>query len=223
MNQFEIISPTQVDVWSDYVCPWCYMGGLALKRLNETEPVELTWHAFELRPEGSPPISPEYMQRIEASEPILAARFKNDFDIVLNRGPFGINTRNLHILKKFADTQGKGNEFHDAVLEGYWRNAADIGDETVQQELLRRVGVETPIAEILADAELEREVIADEQFAYQNGISGVPAMVFGEKYLVSGAQPVDVLARVVAQLKQERETEGEPAADRQARDTTRAK
>lgn len=205
MNQFETIAPIQVDVWSDYVCPWCFMGGLGLKRLNETEPVELTWHAFELRPEGSPPISPEYLRRIEASEPMLAARFKQDFGIVLNRGPFSVNTRSLHMLKKYADTQGKGNEFHDAVLEAYWLEAVDISDARAQQELLNRVGIQTPVAEILANAELEQAVIADEQFAYQNGISGVPAMVFGGKYLVSGAQPVDVLKKVVAQLKQENE------------------
>lgn len=205
MKQLETSSPTLVDVWSDYVCPWCYLGALALKRLNETEPIELTWHAFELRPEGSPPISPEYLRRIEASEPILAARFKQDFGIVLNRGPFPINTRNLHTLKKYADTQGKGNEFHDAAFKAYWLEAVDLGDERAQQELLNGVGIETPVAEILANADLEQAVIADEQFAYQNGISGVPAMVFGEKYLVSGAQPVEVLKKVVAQLRQENE------------------
>ena len=205
MNSTNTLTPTRVDVWSDYVCPWCYMGNLGLKRLNETEPVELTWHAFELRPEGSPPISPEYLRRIEASTPMLEARFKKDFDIELTRGPFGINTRSIHQLKKYADSQGKGNEFHDAVLVAYWMNAVDISDEKAQQELLQQVGIETPVAEILANAALDQEVIADEQFAYQNGISGVPAMVFGEKYLVSGAQPVDVLKKVVAQLKQENE------------------
>ena len=205
MNLTNTLVPTQVDVWSDYVCPWCYMGNLGLKRLNETEPVELNWHAFELRPEGSPPISPEYLQRIEAGQPMLRARFKKDFNIELNSGPFGINTRTVHQLKKYADSQGKGNEFHDAVLVAYWMNAVDISDETQQQELLRQVGIETPVAEILANTSLEQEVVADEQFAYQNGISGVPAMVFGEKYLVSGAQPVDVLKKVVAQLKQESE------------------
>src|SRR6187399_3008254 len=161
MNLTNTLVPTQVDVWSDYVCPWCYMGNLGLKRLNETEPVELNWHTFELRPEGSPPISPEYLQRIEAGQPMLRARFKKDFNIELNSGPFGINTRTVHQLKKYADSQGKGNEFHDAVLVAYWMNAVDISDETQQQELLRQVGIETPVAEILANTSLEQEVVAD--------------------------------------------------------------
>jgi len=184
------------------------MAGLALKRLAETQPLELNWHAYELRPAGAPPISPEYMARIEASRPMLAARMKNDFDIELNQGPFGINTRHLHMLKKYAEQHGKGNVFHDAALEAYWMQGADVSDPAVQQSLLKGEGLEGEVAEILQDPELKSKVYADERFAYDNEMSGVPAMVFEQKYLVMGAQPMNVLKQVVAQVQAEQS--GEP-------------
>ncbi len=180
------------------------MAGLSLKRLDETHPVELQWRAFELRPAGAPPLPPEYRARIEAGRPIFRARVQNDFGITIQEGPFGINTRTLHQLKKLADAHGKGNEFHEAALDAYWMNGLDVSDANVQQELLKQVGIETPVAEILENAEYKTQVFADERFAYENGINGVPAMAFGKKYLVSGAQPLDVLKRVVERVKSEK-------------------
>ncbi len=182
------------------------MAGLSLKRLNETHPAELHWRAFELRPKGSPPIPPEYRARIEANRPIFAARVKRDYGIEINEGPFGINTRALHQLKKFANAQGKGNEFHDAALDAYWMNGLDVSDENVQQELLKQVGIETPVAEILQNVEYRNQVLLDERIAYENQMAGVPAIVFAEKYLVMGAQPLEVLKQVVEQVREETET-----------------
>ncbi len=179
------------------------MAGLSLKRLAETQPIELDWHAFELRPAGSPPIPPEYRLRIEASRPVFAARVKNDYGIEINQGPFGINTRPLHMLKKYADSQGKGTEFHDAALDAYWMHARDVSDAAVQQELLKEVGLDADVAELGQDLKLKAKVFADERFATENGMTGVPALVFGDKYLVVGAQPLDVLKRVANQVREE--------------------
>lgn len=179
------------------------MAGLSLKRLSETHPVELHWRAFELRPKGSPPISPEYRARIEAGRPIFAARVKRDHGVEIHEGPSGINTRPLHQLKKFAGAQGKGNEFHDAALDAYWMHGLDVSDEKIQQDILKSVGIETPVAEILANVEYRNQVLMDEQIAYDNNMTGVPAIVFAEKYLVMGAQPLEVLKQVVDQVQAE--------------------
>lgn len=182
------------------------MAGLSLKRLNETDPVELHWRAFELRPQGAPPVSPEYRARIEAHRPIFAARVQREYGIELHEGPFGISTRALHQLKKFADTQGKGNAFHDAALDAYWLRGLDVSDPAVQQELLQQVGIETPVTEILQDAAYHNQVLMDERIAYENDMNGVPALVFAEKYLVMGAQPLDVLRQVAAQVHEENQS-----------------
>lgn len=121
----------------------------------------------------------------------------------IHQGPFGINTRSLHQLKKYADAQGKGNEFHDAVLDAYWMDARDVSDPRVRQELLQQVGIENAVAEILQDETHTVQVLADERFAYENGMNGVPALVFAEKYLVVGAQPLDVLKQVAARVRAE--------------------
>src|SRR5262245_14594743 len=141
------MNPLRIDVWSDFVCPWCFMAGLNLQRLNETHPVEMHWRAYEMRPGGAPPSSPAYMKRVEAGRPVFAARLKRDFGLEINQGPFGINTQKLHQLKKFADAQGKGNGFHDAALDAYWMRGRDVSDPEVQQEILTAVGITTPVAE----------------------------------------------------------------------------
>jgi predicted DsbA family dithiol-disulfide isomerase len=179
------------------------VAGLSLKRLDETHPVALHWRAFELRPEGSPPIPQEYRARIEANRPLFAARVKRDYGIDIQEGPFGIHTRTLHQLKKFADAQDKGNPFHDAALDAYWMRGLDVSDTNIQQELLNQVGIETPVAEIMANEQYLRAVLTDEQIAYENGMNGVPALVFAEKYLVVGAQPLHVLKQVVDQVQAE--------------------
>lgn len=182
------------------------MGGLSLKRLRELEPLAVEWHAFELRPQGSPPIPSEYRARIEAGRPVFAARLKRDYGIEINQGPSEINTRTLHALKKYADAQGKGNEFHNAALDAYWMRARDVRDPGVLRELLAQVGLDTNPEEILANDKYRQRVLEDEQFAYENEITGVPAFVFDQKYLVVGAQPLDVLKRVAEKVRSEQET-----------------
>jgi predicted DsbA family dithiol-disulfide isomerase len=150
-------------------------------------------------------MSAEYRARIEANRPIFAARVKRDYGIELNEGPFGINTHKLHELKKFADSRGKGNEFHDAALDAYWMSGLDVSDPVIQQDILKQAGIETPVAEILANAEWNKEVMMDQRIAYDNQMTGVPAIVFDEKYLVMGAQPLDVLKQVADQVNQEKE------------------
>lgn len=181
---------------------------MSLKRLEETRPLELHWRAFELRPQGAPPVSPEYRARIEANRPIFAARVKRDYGVELREGPFGINTRELHQLKKYADSLGKGTAFHDAALDAYWMEGLDVSDHMVQQDLLQQVGIETPVAQILSQEDYQKQVLLDERLAYENRMNGVPALVFAEKYLVMGAQPLEILKQVADQVEQEQKEIG---------------
>ncbi len=176
---------------------------MSLKRLAETDPVELHWRAFELRPEGAPPLPAEYRAQIQERRPAFAARVKRDYDVEINPGPFDIHTRALHQLKKFADAQGKGAAFNQAALDAYWLRAEDVSAAAVQQKLFEQVGLKAEIADVLADENYLRAVLTDEQMAHANGIDGVPALVFAEKYLVVGAQPLHILRQVIAQTRAE--------------------
>lgn len=146
-------------------------------------------------------MSPEYRARIEANRPIFAARVKQQYGVNINQGPFGINTFNAHALKKYADSRGKGKAFHDAVMDAYWLRGLDVSDPQVLRNLLDSVGLDgNEMEAILQQPEFGAQVNADIETAYDNNMSGVPALVFGEKYLVMGAQPYPVLKQVAEKV-----------------------
>jgi predicted DsbA family dithiol-disulfide isomerase len=190
-----------VDVWSDFVCPWCYLANGSLNQLKQTHDVEIEWHSYELRPAGSPPMPPEYRARIEAAQPMLRQQAKEDFGLTINSGPFGIDSRPALIGEKYAQTVGKGSEYHDLVHAAYWRDAQDISDLAVLKDLAVQAGLDADAFEAaLNDPAYDQLVEEDVQQAYEFGLSGVPAMIFDNKYLVSGAQPHPVLVNVVEKI-----------------------
>jgi predicted DsbA family dithiol-disulfide isomerase len=122
----------------------------------------------------------------------------------LNAGPFGIDSRPALVAEKFAQVQGKGNEFHEAVMHAYWQQARSIDDQEVLKEIAGSVGLKTnDFAEVLANPEYKEAVSADIELAREYGLDAVPALIFAEKYLVSGAQPYDLLKRVVEKVQEE--------------------
>ncbi len=171
---------------------------------NGTPPVSIAWHSFELRPKHGPPISPEYRARIEASRPQLFAIARERYNLEMNPGPFGIDSRPALIGEKYAEEQGCGAAFHDAVMVAYWRDGLDISDRTVLADVATQAGLDRgDFLAALDDPTYDRQVQADVDTAQTYGLNGVPALVFDDKYLVSGAQPADVLIRVVNQIAQE--------------------
>ncbi|MDZ4768983.1 MAG: DsbA family oxidoreductase [Chloroflexota bacterium] len=197
--------PTQIDVWSDFVCPWCYAAALSIRTLKETHDVTLRWHSFELRPAGSPPMDPAYFQHIETNaRPRFNAMMMETYGIQVNAGPFGINSRDALIGEKVADAHGVGAAYHELVTRAYWDDARDISDRTVLRAIAETIGMDgDAFIAGLDDSQYDDQVTADVLTAQQAGISAVPALVFGGRYLVSGAQPADVLRQIVDQVTQE--------------------
>jgi predicted DsbA family dithiol-disulfide isomerase len=196
------MAPTQVDVWSDFVCPWCFLASISLEKLKDSHGVEVIWHSYELRPKGSPPMPESYRARIEAAQPQLRAIAKDTYGVVLNSGPFGIDSRLALISDKYAASQGKGAEYHDATFRAYWLDGRNIEDRTVLREIAESVGLDgKAFLASLDKPDYEEEVVADIEQAQSFGLSGVPAMIFAGKYLVSGAQPYDTLVNVLKQVE----------------------
>jgi predicted DsbA family dithiol-disulfide isomerase len=162
------------------------------------------WHSFELRPKDAPPLPPEYKEKIMAGRPRLYAVAREQYGLELNQGPWGINSRPALIGAKYAEAQGVGPAYHDAIMRAYWLEAQSIEDREVLAQIAIASGLDRDaFLAALTDPALEQEVLNDIAWAHNNGISGVPALVFQEKYLVSGAQPYDVLTRVVDQIRAE--------------------
>ncbi len=162
------------------------------------------WHSFELRPKDAPPLPPEYKEKIMAGRPRLYAVAREQYGLELNQGPWGINSRPALVGAKYAEAQGVGPAYHDAVMRTYWLEAQSIEDVEVLAQIAVASGMERDaFLAALTDPVLEQEVLNDVAWAHTNGINGVPALVFQEKYLVSGAQPYEVLTRVVEQIRAE--------------------
>ena len=149
-------------------------------------------------------MSPQRRAQIEASRPMFQKRAREQYGLEVNSGPFGINSRPALILEKYAESQGKGDAFHKAVMHAYWQESRSIDDPTVLKELAEQVGLNTEnLDDILADPTFDAQVSADVELAHEYGLNAVPALVFADRYLVMGAQPYEVLKQAVGKIQEE--------------------
>jgi predicted DsbA family dithiol-disulfide isomerase len=175
-----------------------------LKELQHTYGVQIRWRSYELRPKGSPPIPPEYKARIEQARPVFASSMLAEYGVTISVGPFGINSRPALVAAKLAEAMGKSEVYHDATHHAYWVEGRDISNHEVLLELMKQIGLEpNQLEAALSDPRYEAEVDEDIAEAREFGLEGVPAMVFNNKYLVTGAQPYAMLARAVEQIQAE--------------------
>jgi len=204
----------RIDIYSDTVCPWCYLGKrrfeLAVAARPQYEPV-VTWRPFELNPEipaegvdraayltarlGSPERVAEAHAELQRQGEASGIEFR--FDLI-ERVP---NTRRSHLLIAHAARSGRQTAVKDRIMQGYFREGCDIGDI----EVLVRLGVEAGLAEHESRSALvlragQDGVIAAERHAAVLGITGVPTFIFDGQYTISGAQEVGTLARVFDQV-----------------------
>ncbi len=180
------------------------MAESSLDSLRQTRAVQVQFRAYELRPEGAPPIPPElqaqYRQRIAAGWPRVQQIARERFGLELKRmdDPHPHPTRLAHIGAKFALAHGQGEAYHHAVFRAHWQALRDISAVETLVEIARAVGLdEAEFRAALDNPDYRAEVENDEYWAWQHDLRGVPAFIFGERYLVSGAQPVELLQQVV--------------------------
>jgi predicted DsbA family dithiol-disulfide isomerase len=129
---------------------------------------------------------------------------REQYGLEINAGPFGIDSRPALIGEQYAITQGRGDAYHNAVADAYWLQAQSIDNYKVLAEIAESVGLERVAFLSALDApEYDQAVEAGIAWARANEISGVPALVFDEKYLVVGAQPYPVLEQVLRQCETE--------------------
>jgi len=196
-------APLRVDIWSDFVCPFCLIGSLRLEQLAKQRPLDMHWHAFQLRPAGAPPMDAAKRKMILEHTPQLAAQMREEFNLDIERGPLDINSRAAHRLFAKANQVGKGVGVHDALFRAYWLHAQDISDPNVLSALATDHGLDGAAAISGDDAMSEQSVAADLASAAEYGFHAVPAIVFGQKYYVSGAQPLVVFAQAAEKAASE--------------------
>lgn len=175
-----------------------------MEQLKNNFDVDIAWRSFELRPAGTPPASPEYRARIEAGRERFEQLVATHFGLKIDSGPFGIVTRSALIGAKYAEAQNRGQEYHRIVQNAYWLEAKDISNLDILKDLAVQAGLDADgFTAALNDPDYDLQVEADIQIAWSSGINGVPATVIAQHYLLSGAQPYEVLARVIRRVQAE--------------------
>jgi predicted DsbA family dithiol-disulfide isomerase len=189
-------------IYSDYVCPFCFLEIPALERLAREEGVELDYRAFELRPEPVPTLEPagEYLTRTWAQSVYPMAE---RLGIAIRLPPVQPRSRLAFEGAEFARDAGKLNEYTRAVHEAFFQRGQDIGRADVLIEIAGGVGLDVDeFAAALADHRHLPRVIEQEREAAELGISSVPSVIIGH-YLVPGAVPYDTLKKVVEKVRSE--------------------
>ena len=138
------------------------------------------------------------MEKIKQMRPQFNEIAKSQYNIEIQHGQFGINSRPALIGMKYAEQQGKGEDYHQQVFDAYFLEALNIEDINVLRNIATNIGLDADLFEqALSDPELDALVTADVQTASDYGITGVPAMVLADKYMLSGAQPYEELVRII--------------------------
>lgn len=204
----------RIDIFSDTVCPWCYLGKrrfeLALAARPQYEP-RVTWRPFELNPD-MPIEGLDYAAFIAAKmaeDPALAQRhaelvrlgeasgIKFRFDLI-GRVP---NTRRSHLLIAHAARFGLQGRVKDRIMQAYFEEGRDIGDPEELVRLGAEAGlIEAEIRNVLILRVGQDGVVAAERHAAVLGITGVPTLVFDGQYTISGAQEAATFARILDQV-----------------------
>jgi predicted DsbA family dithiol-disulfide isomerase len=191
-----------LEVFSDYVCPFCRLAEPALHALlEEASDVDVVWRSFELRPNTVPPLDPnaEYLHRVwDASVYPLAGKL----GVTMRLPPVQPRTRRTHEAAHWARSIGRFDEYHHALLAAFFERGENIGEVDVLVALADSLGM--PGGELrraLAAYEFEQHVIDDEELAKQTDVGSVPAFIANGRYGVIGVQPVEVLKELVERAR----------------------
>ncbi len=202
-----------IDVVSDVVCPWCYIGKrrleAALQRLDGSPP-QIHWHPFQLNPDlpaegvdrrsyleakfGGARRADEIYARVRAAGASVGIAF--EFDRI-QRQP---NTLDAHRLIAWAQSHGDAEPLVERLFRAYFIEGAFIGDARVLEQLASEAGFDgDAAAAFLASDEGVAEAAGADRRARELGISGVPLFIFNRRVAVSGAQEPDTLLAALAQ------------------------
>ncbi|MFC4354890.1 DsbA family protein [Chryseomicrobium palamuruense] len=209
----------EIAIWSDYVCPFCYIGKRRLEQALEdtgyASQAKLQLKAYQL--DASTPevvtesvyesLARKYGTSIEQARSMTAnvteqaktVGLEYNFDDMK-----GANTARAHRLVKYADTEGKGYDLGEKLLKAHFLDGQNVNDPSLLAQLASEVGLEQKKArEVVESNQFFPEIQIDQTEAAQIGIQGVPFFVLNNKYAISGAQPIEVFKEAIEKVAQE--------------------
>jgi len=198
----------KVIAYSDYICPFCYIGYHRIEKLKKEYNLDVEWRPFEIHPETPKrgasidelPFPKGYLEMAFAN----VKRLADEDGLTLKFAEKLPNSRLALYISEFARKKGKFEEFHKLVLEAYWLEGKDIGDKSLLLDLAESVG--------LNKNEIENYLDTDEPFKIlqktlkelrKYGINGVPTFNIEERLIV-GAQPYETFKKVIDKILDEK-------------------
>lgn len=213
--------PLTIDIVSDVMCPWCYIGKRRLEQALELEPninVEINWRPFQLdatipangmsRQEylskkfGSEEDARQIYSQIEEAGEVEGLAFA--FDLI-EKSP---NTLNAHRLIRWSKTTGHQGPLVESLFKLFFMEGADIGDKTVLSEAAEEIGMDRDVVDRLLDGDSDMREVKDEiAHAQTIGVTGVPCFIIDQKYAIMGAQQPETLVQALQQALAERDAD----------------
>ena len=207
----------KLDIMSDPICPWCYIGKAHLDRALESEPdhpFAIEWHPFQLNPN----MPADGMDRraylegkfggkdgaVRAYAPVVEhaekAGLKINFE-AMQRTP---NTLNAHRLIHWAGIEGRQTAAVSALFKAYFVEARDIGDAEVLADIADGIEMDASVVtRLLATDEDMEDIRKRDAHSREMGINSVPTFIVGGRHAVPGAQPPELWKKVLAELRNE--------------------
>jgi predicted DsbA family dithiol-disulfide isomerase len=205
----------QVEIWSDVICPWCYVGKrrfeLALAKFSQKESVTIIWRSFELDPKSPPqyPVTLEEMlaqkygvspqEAAEMNARVTGLAKEVGLEYHLSKARPG-NTFDAHRLLHLAASRQLDEQATERMMQAYFSESLAVGDRAALARLAPEFGITESDALAMFESDAySAEVRADETRATELGITGVPFFVINGKVGISGAQPVEAFFQALEQ------------------------
>jgi predicted DsbA family dithiol-disulfide isomerase len=200
-----------VEIWSDVVCPWCYIGKRRFEAAVAQFPheVEYTWRSFELDPSAPPTrehgatehlaakygMSLDQARASHAQMTELAAQEGLEYHFDKARGG---NSFDAHRLIHLAAAHGRQDEAKERLMRAYFTEGVAIGDRDALVALAADIGLDPDEARAVLDGDAYADAVRDDEtLAHRIGINAVPFFVLNRRYGVSGAQPAEILVQAL--------------------------
>ncbi|MGV6804589.1 MAG: DsbA family oxidoreductase [Ruegeria sp.] len=204
----------KLDILSDPICPWCYIGKTGLdKALSEipNHPFVIEWHPFQLNPDMPQDGMDRraYLERkfggkdgaIRAYAPVVEHAEKAGLNIDFEGMKRTPNTLDAHRLIHWAGIEGKQNDVVDALFDAYFVQGRDIGNHEVLADIADSVGMDAAVILKLLKSDADRDDIQQrDTHSREMGVSSVPTFIIANQHAVPGAQPPELWVQVIGEL-----------------------
>ncbi len=203
----------KIEVWSDLICPWCYIGKRrfesALAHYDRSTDVQVIWRSFELDPNAAAGFTETLVQVLSRKYGVSAQQAAgmnaHVSDIAALEGlTYNLehahpgNTFNAHRLAHYASSLGRGHEMVERLMHDYFTESLPIGEpEALILSAVKAGFLEDDVRVIINSNQFKAEVRSDENRANLLHIRGVPFFLINEKHTISGAQPVEVFIQAL--------------------------